>query len=280
MRHALSLIWLAPALLAQQFAWNELPGGRLELTENGAPVMVVNYGEQHAPGAPEHLKRCCYVHPLYTPAGVVVTDDFPPDHYHHRGLFWGWPQVKTSAGDYDIWLLRGVKPKLERIDKRGPATVVLSALWVAGEKTIMRETASYAAHPARSGVRDIDAALLLEALDGPVTLAGSREPGKAYGGFNVRFAPRSATVIRTSEGQSLRDEDLLPHAWAEMEATFGAHRARLRVTADPNNPGEPNLWCLRFYGFIGASFPGLKPWTVTPGKPLKLRYRVTVADLR
>lgn len=279
MRAALSLTLLAPALLAQQFAWKELPGGRLELTEKGSPVMVVNYGEQHAAGAPERLKRCCYVHPLYTPGGVALTDDFPADHYHHRGLFWGWPQVKTAGGDYDIWLLRGIKPQLERVDKHGEATVVLSALWVAGDKAIMRETATYTAHPARGNARDIDASILLEPLAGPVTLAGSREPGKAYGGLNVRFAPRTATVIRTSQGQLQRDEDLVPYAWAEMEATFGARRARLRVTADPNNPGEPNVWCLRFYGFLGASFPGTKPWTVERRQPLKLAYRITVADV-
>jgi hypothetical protein len=275
------VLLMAAALFAQRFAWKELPGGRLELNENGSPVMVVNYEEQHAAGAPEHLRRCCYVHPLYTPGGVAVTDDFPRDHYHHRGLFWGWPQVKTAAGEYDIWLLRGIKPKLERIVKREGGdlgTIVLSAVWAAGDRRLMRETATYIAHPSESGARDLTAIIVLEAHGEPVTLGGSRERGKAYGGLNVRFAPRTETAIRTSEGELKRDEDLVPHAWAEMTANYGGRRARVRVTADPGNPGEPNVWCLRFYGFIGPSFPGQKPFTVEPGKPLRLGYRITVAD--
>jgi hypothetical protein len=277
-RTVVSLFLAAPGLLAQ-FAWKELPGGRLELSENGSPVMVVNHGEQYAEGAPEHLRRCCYVHPLHTPGGVQVTDDFPPDHYHHRGVFWGWPQVKTSGGEYDVWHLRGIGKKLERVEKRGANTVVMTALWVAGDKTHVRETATFTAHPARGGARDLDAKVVLEALSGPVTLAGSPAQGKSYGGLNVRFAPRTSTAIRTSEGELRRDEDLVPHAWAEMEGTFEGKRARLRVTPDPRNPGEPNVWCLRFYGFIGPSFPGVKPWTVEPGKPLELAYRITVADI-
>lgn len=279
MRVALSVLLLAAGLSAQRFEWKELPGGRLELRENGSPVLVVNHEEQYAPGAPEHLRRCCYLHPLYTPAGVALTDDFPRDHYHHRGVFWGWPQVKAAGAEYDIWLLRGIKQKFEKIVKKEAGTIVLSALWIAGDKTLMRETATYTAHPARDGARDLDVSVVLEALSEPVTLGGSRERGKAYGGLNVRFAPRTETAIRTSEGDLKRDEDLVPHAWAEMEATFQGKRARLRITADPSNPGEPNVWCLRFYGFLGPSFPGPRPFTVEPGKPLRLKYRITAADI-
>jgi hypothetical protein len=57
----------------------------------------------------------------------------------------------------------------------------------------------------------------------------------------------------------------------------------LRITPDQNNPAAPHQWCLRKYGFIGASFPGrtdaLESYTIEPGKPLVLRFRVTVSDI-
>jgi hypothetical protein len=57
----------------------------------------------------------------------------------------------------------------------------------------------------------------------------------------------------------------------------------LRITSDDKNPGVPMQWCLRNYGFIGASFPGrtasVDHYTLEPGKPLTLRFRVRIADL-
>jgi hypothetical protein len=42
-------------------------------------------------------------------------------------------------------------------------------------------------------------------------------------------------------------------------------------------------WCLRKYGFVGASFPGrtaaVDHYTLEPGKPLTLRFTVRVSDL-
>src|SRR5256714_7531531 len=86
------LLFLAlPVLGAEPFAWKDLGEGRMELRESGKPALVYNYGVQSREGAPEDRKRCCYIFPVYTPAGVSMLDDFPRDHWHHRGLFWAWP---------------------------------------------------------------------------------------------------------------------------------------------------------------------------------------------
>jgi AcrR family transcriptional regulator len=39
---------------------------------------------------PEKFRRSCYIHPLYGLDGEVMTEDFPVDHRHHRGVFWAW----------------------------------------------------------------------------------------------------------------------------------------------------------------------------------------------
>ena len=41
--------------------------------------------------------RSNYFHPLYDLDGTVVTEDFPKDHIHHRGIFWGWHQVRVNG---------------------------------------------------------------------------------------------------------------------------------------------------------------------------------------
>jgi hypothetical protein len=287
-RRTCLLALLGAALSAdERFAWKDTGGGRVELRENGKPALVYNYGPQLANGAPENRRRCCYIFPLYTPAGVSMLDDFPQDHWHHRGLFWSWPVVETGGKTYDIWMTFSAQHRSEK-----PPAVAASArearlearnFWVAGGRDIVREDVRVTIHPAEGASRDLDLELTLEALGEPVTLRGSRERGKSYGGLSTRFAPREGTVLR-ADGETLtRDEDLAPRKWAELEAIYGGKRVALRITPDAGNPGAPSQWCLRRYGFIGASFPGrtaeVDGYTLERGKPLTLKFRVRVTDL-
>lgn len=268
-------------VLLLSFRWTT-DAGRTTLMEDGKPVLVYNEGVQLPAGVPEDRARCCYMHPLYTPGGTVLTDDFPKDHYHHRGLFWAWPVVQTGGQKYDLWLMRGIRHKGYSALTRGSQLTAVNH-WLAGDKQIAREQATITAHPANGSRRDIDFELRIEAVGGPLTLAGSTETGKSYGGLSARFAPRTGTVIRTDKGVLAKDDDLTAYEWAEMEATYGGKRALLRITPDPKNPAAPHQWCLRKYGFVGASFPGrtetAQSYTIAPGKPLVLRFRVTVADV-
>jgi hypothetical protein len=276
MKRFCALALLLPAAGFGQFAWKDLGDGRLELSENGKPALVYNYGPQLKAGAPENKRRCCYVYPLYTPAGVSMLDDFPRDHWHHRGLFWAWPVVKADGKTYDEWMNLTAAPREPKPPvTAGGANATLEAadVWTADGKDIVRENVKLTVLPASGEVREMDVTLRLEAVGGPVTLQGSREPSKSYGGFSARFAAREGTVLR-ADGETLaKDEDLTPRKWAELEGVYGGKRATLRITSD-----AANQWCLRNYGFVGASFPGRTPeqdgYTLEPGKPLTLHYRV------
>jgi hypothetical protein len=92
----------------------------------------------------------------------------------------------------------------------------------------------------------------------------------------MRFAPHEQTAITTDKGREAKDTDMAPHAWAEMTAMFAGQRASVRVDIDPGNPAFPNGWCLRHYGYLGVNYPGLKPVALEPGKPLSMKYRVTL----
>ncbi len=287
MRLALSLLAL-PLLAAPPFEWKTGENQRYQLFENGKPVMVYNAGIESRPEAPPDRARCCYVYPLHTPAGVSLLDDFPKDHYHHRGLFWAWPYVEVDGKLYDIWMkmdgihdVTGAPPKVAV--RGGKASLQVTNYWEAGGVRIVREDVSITVHPTKANSRALDLELTFEPLGSPVQLRGSQERGKSYGGLNVRFAPREGTVIRSSEGDVPKDTDLVAHRWAEMEAVYGGKRAAVRFEADSMNPHAPPQWCLRYYGFVGAAFPGrsesVSGFTLEKGKPLKLRYKVTLTDL-
>jgi hypothetical protein len=276
----LSFVAAAP-LVAGSFAWTDHKDGRLELKENGRSVLVYNYGQMLKPGVPEDRRRCCYLFPVLTPAGVSVLDDFPKDHYHHRGLFWGWPSVTIGGTEYDNWALKGMQTRELKHAARG-ARLTAENGWFVGERRVVRELLEVRLEPARAATRALHVTLTLEALEAPVTLAGAHDKDKSYGGFSARFAPRTATVIHTDKDTIGKRDDLHPHAWAEMDAVYEGKRAVLRITPDAANPGFPHQWCLREYGFVGASFPGKteeRPnFTLQPGRPVKLGFTVTLTD--
>jgi hypothetical protein len=275
----LFLSMLPSVKAASKFAFREAGPDSLELVENGKPVYVYNYGMILKEGVPEDRRRSSYLHPVYAPDGTVITDDFPRDHYHHRGIFWTWPVVTIGGQTHDLWLIEGIRQKFVRWTKRevNATTAVLGVEngWYAGDRKVVKETVEIVAHPAGSNRRLLDFTLSFEALNRPVAIAGQQD-GKGYGGFCIRFAPREDTIVRTDSGKEAKDSNLVPHPWAELEGKFEGHRAGARIEIDPSNPDFPNGWCLRHYGFLGVNFPGLEPYVLEPGRPLRLKYRVTV----
>lgn len=278
-----ALLFLLAA--AAPLQWKDLDEGRLALLDDGKQAFVYNYGPQLPGNVPADRRRCCYIYPIATPAGVVPVDDFPRDHYHHHGIFWGWPAVDAGGQRYDFWMYRGgAQFKFEKFLGRGvsptEAWVKVQNAWHTPGGRIVEEVVSIRAFPAKGNLREIEVELTLTAQEGPVTLRGSQDKGKSYGGFSARFAPRESTRLLADDLPVASDEDLVVHESGALEAVYAGRRASLAITV---LNGLPHQWCMRNYGFVGASFPGRfgdnNGYTLEPGKPLTLRYRVAVADL-
>ena len=275
---ALPALSAAPASGQSPFQFREATPASLELVENGKPVLAYNHGMVLREGVDPKYRRSSYIHPVYAPDGTVVTDDFPKDHPHHRGICWSWPIVKFEGQTHDVWAVVGmhqrfVKWKSRRLTAE-KAELAVENGWFVGEKKAVKETVELTVHKASAGRRSFDVKLTFEAVGAPVEVTGREVKG--YGGFGVRFAPRTDTVLRTDKGVEAKDTDMVPHPWAELEATYGGRRAGLRVEDGTGNPSFPNGWCLRHYGYVAVNYPGLQTITLVPGKPLVLTYRVTV----
>ena len=96
----LSLLFVAAARLsaADSFHFTNVTDKSRALFEGDRPVFVYNHGViAPPPGVPADRARSSYIHPLYGLDGEMLTDDFPKDHYHHRGLFWAWPRVRSAS---------------------------------------------------------------------------------------------------------------------------------------------------------------------------------------
>ena len=66
---------------------NEVFESELSVTDGDTPIITYRYGSDlYKP----------YFHPIHAPNGLIVTDDAPEDHVHHRGLCFTW-------GDFCNW---------------------------------------------------------------------------------------------------------------------------------------------------------------------------------
>lgn len=256
--------------------------GCLAVGENGMPVLAYNQSPRLAAGVPDKFRRSCYIHPIYDLDGAVLTDDFPKDHYHHRGLCWAWPHVRLAGEEkaYDVWALETAGQRFDRIlgMETGAACARFGAAagWYLNDRRVVNETAWMTIFGSDASGRLVDFDLTFEAVDVPVTIGGREKKG--YGGFTLRFGPREDTALTTSSGELDRDADHDRFHWADLSARLrGAQKASGATVFDhPANPGFPNTWCLRRYGIVSPTYPGEGNHEIRPGEPLRLRYRIWI----
>jgi type 1 glutamine amidotransferase len=279
---SLLMFVVAPVVGMGQFQFHDLDSKSIELTEKGSPVFVYNYGVMLKEGTAPDRARCCYLHPVYAPNGVAVTDDFPQDHPHHRGICWVWPIVVVDGKTYDLWTIKGILARFEKWERKkaGKHQAVLAFQdgWYIGDRKVVQENVEIVAHSLEEGRRDLDFTVALRSVGAEVAIGGTHDLNKGYGGaLEIRFAPRTMTRIRTAAQDDAADSDRLPAAWAELTANFDGKLTTTRVTEDPSNPGAPNGWCLRHNGFVGIEYPGLELRRLDSQLPLSMKFRVSLS---
>lgn len=283
----LSLLFVAAILpaarlnAADSFRFTNTTDKSLALFEGDRPVFVYNHGVMQPPaGVPADRARSSYVHPLYGFDGEVLTDDFPKDHYHHRGLFWSWPHVRIGDQHYDLWMLKGIEHRFERWLAREAggtnATLGVENGWFVGNRKVVREQVWIRAAPASRDERALDVELTWVPLTEPLTLEGAE--GKSYGGLTLRFAPRTNTVITTPLGQGEKDLTITRLPWTDLSARFAGREqpSGAAIFVAPDHPDFPPEWLTRHYGVLCLGWPGVKPKTFQPGETIRCRYRVWI----
>jgi hypothetical protein len=76
----------------------------LLVTSNDKPVFFYHTREvMPPPDSPLYYKRSGFIHPLYSPDGKVLTDDFPSSHAHQHGIFMTWVNTTFKKEFVDFW---------------------------------------------------------------------------------------------------------------------------------------------------------------------------------
>lgn len=280
---------LAAGVFQGAFTLND-DGQTVTVLENNAPVFVYRYVPGKKPVyVPERYKRACYIHPLYGLDGEVLTQDFPIDHFHHRGIFWAWPDSTLGERKADVWALDGIREVHAAWTAREAddthAELAVENHWVfddAPDAPVMKEHVRITVHPAQENHRAIDFDLTFENISKEVfTLRGSGTANKGYGGFCMRpDASRAPFTFTSAQGESPEDALEMATPWADVSFATEAKGETFSGAAifeHPGNPGYPHPgWIFRHYGFLGQSWPHSEDYVMDPGASFRLRYRLLV----
>lgn len=256
--------------------------GTLTLRDGRVEVLTYRFSNQIKQGVDPKYTRSCYIHPLYSLDGTVLTADFPRDHLHHHGVFWTWPVVKTRGQDTQTWhpdtpsLRQHFSRWLKQEVKNGAATLSVENVWKLDDNEVVaKETVTLRILPANDAGRSIDLELVFQAAGGPLELRGSPDQNKGYGGLCIRGAPMfKGAALTTDQGLLKKDSTNAPFRWADMST----EELGISIFVSPGHPDFPATWLIRnsYAGILNVSWPGLKPAVLQPGKPAILRYRIYV----
>ncbi len=83
-------------------------------------VLQYNISAKSPPqGSPDYYKKSGFFHPVRSPQGVILTDDFPVGHRHQHGVFNAWVNTTFQNKPVDFWnqqrLTGTVKSKGENV---------------------------------------------------------------------------------------------------------------------------------------------------------------------
>jgi len=257
------------------------------ISEDGKPVLHYQKKPRSLLG---QFPRSNYIHPLYNLEGKVITEDFPDDHLHQRGIFWTWHQILQGEKRLgDGWECRDITWDVISAETTpstgGGILLETEVLWKSKMLTspegsmipFVRENAAITIHPAGKGSRSIDFEIRILALEPGIHLGGS-EDEKGYGGFSPRIMLPEDVTFRAINGPVEPQINAVSAGpVVDVTGTFNGSRRGITMIQHPSNPGYPHPgWILRGYGFLGASWPHNDTRTLQPGEYFQLQYRLYV----
>jgi len=288
--HFFSLLLLC-ALLFQisvnaQVTMKKGDGGIL-FTEEGEKIFFYQSEPKNIDGKYE---RTNYIHPLWGMDGEVLTEDFPADHLHHRGIFWAWHQVWIDGKRIgDPWELKNFEQNVSQIEffVRDDAGILKTEVewksnqWIKlGKKApYLQENTKITIHPENRNYRRIDFEISLLALEENLSIGGS-EDEKGYSGFSVRLKLPEDVEFSGPEGEvKPQTTAVISDGFINISGSMGngGKNAGVVIVDHPENPGYPQPWILRAKNSMqNAAYPGNKTIQVSTTEPLVLKYSLIV----
>jgi len=259
------------------------------ITDEGEKVLFYQAKTKSMNGT---YPRADYIHPLYGIDGFELTEDFPEDHLHHRGIFWAWHQIIIGGQHIgDAWECRDFIWDVKQIklveSKDDAITFQSEVLWKSNQWTdnagnlipFMEETSKIKVYKKIYNYRIIDVEVSLLAFEANLKIGGS-EDEKGYGGFSVRMKMPEDILFTSSEGEvKPENTQVIAGPWMDISGSLAKDggKAGIIIMCHPDNPMFPEKWILRKTGSMqNPVYPGRDPVPVSTEMPTILKYRLLV----
>jgi hypothetical protein len=239
------------------------------------------------------FRRGGYLHPIYTPSGKLVTDDFPPNHIHHHGVWWAWTNTEFDGRKPDFWNMGDGKGRVEFVGLdaawNGPVHGGLRArhrfvdLTAPEPLTVLDErweVRMYASPDPRATYWMFD----LVSEQKCATTNALKLPRYHYGGIGVRgnwaWNGKDNAIFLTSEGETDRQKGHATRArWCDMGGMVDGSRVGIAILCHPDNFRAPQPMRIHptepFFNFAPQQAGDME---IKPGDKYVSRYRFVVHD--
>jgi hypothetical protein len=246
------------------------------------------------------FRRGGYLHPVRTPSGRIITDDYPPAHPHHHGIWAAWAKTVFQGRAPDFWgmgdgtgsvefeslidtwsgrVLAGFKASHRYVDLTAPTpTTVLTETWEVSLYGIGLG-ATTAGSGSRMPYRVFDLVLTQDLVaSSPLTLSEFLYGGVAFHGARSWDGPGGAQIL-TSEARTRANGDATPARWCYIGGVVNGANAGLAILGHPANVRAPQP--ARMYAnepFLNFAPTQAGRLDLIPGRPFVARYRFVTLD--
>lgn len=260
------------------------------------PALVYQMDKEKLPRADidVRFKRAGYLHPVLSPAGAVVTGNYPSNHVHHHGIWSSWSKVQFQGRATNFWetieqkgnteflgierswngpVHGGFVARQQMVDFTGPKpTAAVNELW---------EVTTWRSDGVPPAARVFDLVITQDATTSdPVVM-----PKNLYGGTSFRgrdeWNGKGNLVVLTSEGATTRETANMTRVrWCYFGgAVENGGSAGIAMLSHPGNLSAPQP--IRVHPdmpYVCFAPVQLGDVRIESGKPYTARYRFVVTD--
>ena len=268
-------------------------GKTITLKKNGHSILQYNHARVEPPEGTKRLYgKSGFLHPVWSPAGNILTTIQPKDHIHHYGIWNPWTKTEYDGKIYDLWNIGDGQGtvKSERIEAKyfgdifaGYSASLAHCIFTAsGETKIMTEQWRVKAWNIPEGFLWDFESYLLPATALPVVIKEYRYAGFGYRATEIWTKENSEML--SSEGKNRREIDGTRARWIYVTGAIGAGRSGMLFMAHPANYNSPEplrIWDENANGGRGDVFINFAPtknrdWKIDGER--RLQYRVLSYD--
>lgn len=269
--------------------------GRKVLTFQGGP------GELPDPDIKPVFRQGGYIHPVFAPSGRTITDDYPPDHFHHHGIWFAWTKTEFQGRHPDFWNVgdgtgkvefvaldqtwsgavhAGFKSRNRSVDVSAPEPVtVLNEQWKVTVYNVGHGSMSTGGTASSKSYAMFDLISTQDlATSSPLILPEYRYGGIGFRGHRQWLAKDNCEFL-TSEGKDRSNGHGTRARWCHIGGKIDGQLAGIAILDHPDNFRAPQAMRINpDQPFFCYSPSLIGDWRIEPGKSYVSRYRFIVYD--